>query len=88
MPRRVQRLHSGHGDITDPGQLTHVSCGATSVLLKTTMSGSFILYRIEHAYSMLDMNVTAFWQRGVSTTYTTHVGIVDASDELWCCWWR
>eukprot|EP00964_Phaeocystis_antarctica_P158406 scaffold129034_cov66-Phaeocystis_antarctica.AAC.1 len=26
------------------------------------------------------MKVTALWQRGVSTTYTTHVGIAEASD--------
>ncbi len=29
---------------------------------------------------MFDMKVTALWQRGVSTTYTTHVGIAEASD--------
>ena len=31
------------------------------------------------------MKVTAFWQRGVSTTYTTHVGMLDASvsEMIW-----
>jgi hypothetical protein len=31
---------------------------------------------------MFDMKVTALWQRGVSTTYTTHVGIAEASDSV------
>ena len=57
------------------------SWGATSVLLKASTSGSFILYRIEHAYSMFDMKVTGFCERGVSTTYTITVGNDDASDS-------
>ena len=57
------------------------SWGATSVLLKASTSVSFILYRIEHAYSMFDMNVTGFCERGVSTTYTITVGNDDASDS-------
>jgi len=38
------------------------------------MNGSFILYRMLHAYSMLDMNVTGLQLRTVSITYTTIVG--------------
>ena len=48
--------------------------GVMSVLLKTSTKGSFSLYMIEHAYSMLLMKVTGAAARGVSTTYTTTVG--------------
>ena len=42
------------------------------------MKGSLVLYRMLHAYSMLDMNVIGLVLRAVSTTYTTTVGNVDA----------
>lgn len=43
------------------------------------MKGRRDLYRMEHAYSMLDMKVTGLRVRGVSTTYTSTVGSVAAS---------
>ena len=42
--------------------------------MNASTSGSLSLYRIEHAYSMLDMKETALVQRAVSTTYTITVG--------------
>jgi hypothetical protein len=36
--------------------------------LNTTTSGRRVLYSIEQAYSMLDMNVVGLAARGVSTT--------------------
>lgn len=39
-----------------------------------TTKGSFVLYRMEHAYSMLLMKVTGATERTVSITYTTTVG--------------
>ena len=37
------------------------------------------------AHSMFDMNVTAFWHRGVSMTYTMTVGTADAKDSVTIC---
>jgi hypothetical protein len=37
---------------------------------------------METAYSMFDMNVTGFAQRGVSTMYRIAVGNRDASDSV------
>ena len=48
----------------------------------TTMKGSLVLYRIEHAYSIFDMKVTGFTLRTVSITYTTTVGNVEAKDSV------
>jgi len=39
-----------------------------SVLLKTKINGRRLLYRMLHAYSMLDMKVDGLAHRGVSTT--------------------
>lgn len=38
------------------------------------MNGSLVLYRIEHAYSIFDINVTGLTLLTVSITYTTTVG--------------
>jgi hypothetical protein len=46
------------------------------------MNGNRVLYRIEHAYSMFDMNVAGAVVLGVSTTYTTTVGRADASASV------
>jgi hypothetical protein len=35
-----------------------------------------------HAYSMLAMKVVGLVDRGVSTTYTMHVGYLDASSSV------
>jgi hypothetical protein len=40
------------------------------------------LYNIEHAYNMLDMNVTGDTLRTVSITYTTTVGQDEARDSV------
>lgn len=42
------------------------------------MKGSLVLYKIEQAYNMLDMNVTGDTLLTVSMTYTTTVGQDDA----------
>lgn len=42
------------------------------------MNGSLVLYRMEHAYNMFDMNVTGEVLRTVSMTYSMTVGVVDA----------
>ena len=47
-------------------------------LFMTIMNGSFVLYSMLHAYSMLDMNVTGLTFLAVSITYTMTVGILDA----------
>lgn len=54
----------------------------TSVLLKAITNGSRVLYMMEHAYIMLDINVVGFVVRGVSTTYTTTVGKDDANESV------
>lgn len=48
-------------------------------LFITTIKGSFVLYKIEHAYNMLDIKVTGETLRTVSITQTTTVGRDDAS---------
>jgi hypothetical protein len=45
-----------------------VSCLATSILLKTTIRGRRVLYRMLTAWSMLLMNACGFIALGVSTT--------------------
>lgn len=45
----------------------------------TTMNGSRVLYSMEQAYNMFDMNVTGETLRTVSITYTTTVGRDEAS---------
>lgn len=42
------------------------------------MKGSLVLYKMEQAYNMLDMNVTGDTLLTVSMTYTTTVGQDDA----------
>lgn len=46
------------------------------------MKGSLVLYNIEHAYSILDINVTGETLRTVSITYTTTVGHDDAKASV------
>lgn len=43
------------------------------------MNGKRVLYRIEHAYSMLDINVTGDVLRTQSTTYKITVGNEEAN---------
>jgi hypothetical protein len=52
------------------------SGGVTSLLLNAITIGNRVLYSILHAYSMLLIKVVGFVVRGVSTTYTKHVGNV------------
>ena len=40
------------------------------------------MYRMETAWSMLDMKPCGFCARGVSTTYRTHVGNALAKDSV------
>ncbi|KAL2733382.1 hypothetical protein V1477_014350 [Vespula maculifrons] len=41
--------------------------------LQPTINGNFVLYNMEHAYSIFDINVTGLTLRTVSNTYTTIV---------------
>lgn len=43
------------------------------------MNGNLVLYNMEHAYSIFDMNVTGDTLLTVSITYTTTVGQEDAN---------
>ena len=45
-------------------------------------NGRRMRYKIEHAYSMFDMNVVGLVVRGVSTTYTSTVAKLEASDSV------
>ncbi|KAH3664639.1 hypothetical protein OGATHE_003454 [Ogataea polymorpha] len=54
----------------------------TSVLLNTTIIGSLVLYRMEQAYSMLEMNVVGDELLGVSMMYAIIVGKVDAKASV------
>lgn len=51
---------------------------ADLTLFSTMVKGSFVLYRILQAYSMLDMKVTGLTLLAVSITYTTTEGKEDA----------
>lgn len=46
------------------------------------MNGNRVLYRMEQAYSMFDMNVTGEVLRTTSMTYNITVGNVDANDSV------
>lgn len=50
-----------------------------SDLFRTMMKGSSVLYKIEQAYIILDMNVTGDTHFETSITYRITVGPVDAS---------
>lgn len=54
----------------------------TFTLLRTTIKGSRVLYRIEQAYSMFDMNVVGCTERTTSMTYMTIVGKEDANASV------
>jgi hypothetical protein len=44
-----------------------------------------VLYKIEHAYSIFDMNVTGEVVRAVSSTYSTTTGKHAESDSVMIC---
>jgi len=49
----------------------------------TITNGSFILYKILHAYNMLDMNVAGLTLLAMSITYTITVANDDAYQIRW-----
>ena len=54
-------------------------CEIISDLLRTITNGSSVLYKIEHAYIIFDMNVTGDTHFDTSITYNITVGPVEAS---------
>jgi len=56
-----------------------------SILLNTTHSGIFDLYKIDNEYSMFEMNVFGLAHLTVSVMYNECVGNVHAKDYVIIC---
>jgi hypothetical protein len=81
MQRHSVRCPAQQGSIRHgPSSMHHWR--APCARARTSSSGSFVLYSIEHACSMLLMNVCGLVQRGVSTTYATTVGKEEAKSSV------